>query len=84
MYDFLDRIDTSDTAKDMIMSLIVDPSVEQSAGSEHYKVMTESYILAVVRFMMNHQIDVTLSNVLQLLYPDNIKSVIESTDDVDL
>lgn len=84
VYDFLDRIDTSDTAKDMIMSLIVDPSVEQSAGSEHYKVMTESYILAVVRFMMNHQIDVTLSNVLQLLYPDNIKSVIESTDDVDL
>ena len=84
IYDFLDGIDTSDTAKDMIMSLIVDPSVEQSAGSEHYKVMTESYILAVVRFMMNHQIDVTLSNVLQLLYPDNLKSVIESTDDVDL
>lgn len=84
VYDFLDGIDTSDTAKDMIMSLIVDPSVEQSAGSEHYKVMTESYILAVVRFMMNHQIDVTLSNVLQLLYPDNLKSLIDSTENIDL
>lgn len=84
IYDFLDGIDTSDTAKDMIMSLIVDPSVEQSAGSEHYKVMTESYILAVVRFMMNHQIDVTLSNVLQLLYPDNLKSLIDSTENIDL
>lgn len=84
IYDFLDGIETADTAKDMIMSLIVDPSVEQSSGSEHYKVMTESYILAVVRFMMNHQIDVTLSNVLQLLYPANIKSIIDCTENIDL
>lgn len=84
IYDFLDGITTPDSAKDMVMSLIVDPTVEQSSGSEHYKVMTESYILAVIRFMMNHEIDVTLSNVLQLLYPDNLKSLIDSTDDVEL
>lgn len=81
VYDFLDEIETADTAKDMIMSLIVDPTVEQNAGSEHYRVMTEAYVLAIIRFMLNHSIDVTLSNVLQLLYPDNLKSVIESTDD---
>lgn len=84
VYDFLDEIETADTAKDMVMSLIVDPTVEQSSGSEHYKVMTESYILAVIRFMMNHAIDVTLSNVLQLLYPNNLKSVIDSIENVDL
>ena len=84
VYDFLDGVSTADSAKDMVMSLIVDPTVEQSSGSEHYKVMTESFILAVIRFMMNHAIDVTLSNVLQLLYPDNLKSVIDSTDGIDL
>lgn len=84
VYDFLDGIDTPDSAKDMVMSLIIDPTVEQSAGSEHYTIMTESYILAVIRFMLNHGIDVTLSNVLQLLYPDNLKSVIDSTNDIDL
>ena len=84
IYDFLDGVTTADSAKDMIIALIVDPTVEQSSGSEHYKVMTESYILAVIRFMMNHEIDVTLSNVLQLLYPDNLKSLIDSTDDVEL
>ncbi len=84
IYDFLDEIDTPDTAKDMIMSLIVDPSVEQSSGSEHYKTMTESYVLAVIRFMMSHDIDVTLLNVLQLLYPANFKSIIDSTENVDL
>lgn len=84
VYDFLDGIETADSAKDMIMSLIVDPTVEQSAGSEHYRVMTESYILAVIRFMMTHCIDVTLSNVLQLLYPENLKSIIDSTDNIDL
>ena len=84
VYDFLDGIETADTAKDMIMSLIIDPTVEQNAGSEHYRIMTESYVLAVIRFMMNHEIDVTLSNVLQLLYPDNLKSLIDSTDDVEL
>lgn len=84
VYDFLDDVTTADSAKDMVMSLIVDPTVEQSAGSEHYRVMTEAYVLAVIRFMMNHDIDVTLSNVLQLLYPDNLKSVIYSTDKVDL
>ena len=83
IYDFLDGVTTADSAKDMIIALIVDPTVEQSSGSEHYKVMTESYILAVIRFMMNHEIDVTLSNVLQLLYPDNLKSLIDSTDDVE-
>lgn len=82
VYDFLDEIDTPDSAKDMVMSLIVDPTVEQSAGSEHYRVMTEAFILAIIRFMMNHEIDVTLSNVLQLLYPENLKSVIDNTDDV--
>ena len=84
VYDFLEGIETADTVKDLIMSLIVDPTVEQSAGSEHYRVMTESYILAIIRFMINHSIDVTLSNVLQLLYPDNLKSVIDSTNDIDL
>lgn len=84
VYDFLDEIETADTAKDMIMSLVVDPTVEQSAGSEHYRVMTEAYVLAIIRFMLNHGIDVTLSNVLQLLYPDNLKSIIESIDKIDL
>lgn len=84
IYDFLDGIITPDSAKDMVMSLIVDPTVEQSAGSEHYKVMTEAYILSVIRFMLNHNIDVTLSNVLQLLYPANLKSIIDSTENVDL
>lgn len=84
IYDFLDGVTTADSAKDMIISLIVDPTVEQSAGSEHYKIMTESYILAIIRFMMSYNIDVTLSNVLQLLYPENLKSVIDSTNDIDL
>ena len=84
VYDFLDGIETADTAKDMIMSLIIDPTVEQNAGSEHYRIMTESYVLAVIRFMMNHGIDVTLSNVLQLLYPTNLKSVIDSMENIDL
>lgn len=84
VYDFLEGVTNADSAKDMIMSLIVDPTVEQSAGSEHYTVMTEAYILVIIRYMMSHAIDVTLLNVLQLLYPENIKSVLESTDDVDL
>lgn len=84
VYDFLDGIETADTAKDMIMSLIIDPTVEQNAGSEHYRIITESYVLAVIRFMMNHGIDVTLSNVLQLLYPTNLKSVIDSMENIDL
>ena len=84
IYDFLDGITTPDSAKDMVMSLIVDPTVEQSAGSEHYKVMTEAYILSVIRFMLNHNIDVTLSNVLQLLYPENLNAVLDSTGSVDI
>ena len=84
VYDFLDDVTTADSAKDMVMSLIVDPTVEQSAGSEHYRVMTEAYVLAVIRFMMSHEIDVTLSNVLQLLYPDNLKSLTDCTENIDL
>lgn len=84
IYDFLDNVTVPDSAKDMVMSLIVDPTVEQSAGSEHYKVMTEAYVLSVIRFMLNHNIDVTLSNVLQLLYPENLKAVLESTGSVDI
>ena len=84
VYDFLDGVTTADSAKDMVMSLIVDPTVEQSAGSEHYKIITEAYILSVIRFMLNHRIDVTLSNVLQLLSPENIKAVLDSIENVDL
>ena len=84
IYDFIDNVTVPDSAKDMVMSLIVDPTVEQSAGSEHYKVMTEAYVLSVIRFMLNHNIDVTLSNVLQLLYPENLKAVLESTGSVDI
>lgn len=84
VYDFLDGVTTADSAKDMVMSLIVDPTVEQSAGSEHYKIITEAYVLSVIRFMLNHRIDVTLSNVLQLLSPENIKAVLDSIENVDL
>ena len=51
IYDFLDGIDKPDQAVDLIMSLIQDPSVEESSGSEHYRVMTQAYILRIVTFM---------------------------------
>lgn len=77
VYDFLDGVEKADAAKDMIMALITDPTVEKSAGAEHFKVMTESYILTVIEFMKRHNIDVTLMNAIQLLTPENLLSVAE-------
>lgn len=76
VYDFLDGVDTADSAKDMIMTLIDDPLIQASAGSEHYRAMTERYLLEVIDSMMHYDIDVTFHNVLTLLDPEALISAL--------
>lgn len=75
-YDFLEGVEKPDAAKDLIMTLIDDPTIKASAGSEHYKTMTESYIMQIIDFMMKHEIDVTLWNALQMFEPDRLEAIL--------
>ena len=83
VYDFLDGIDSADAAKDFIMTLIEDESVQESSGSEHYRILTEAYMTRVILFMMNHNIRVTLMNVIQMMQPDNFSAVCSQEDIAD-
>ncbi len=71
VYDFLEGIKIPNQAKDMIMALIEDDTVQESSGSQHYRVLTEAYMERVIQFMMQHDIRVTLSNVVKLMKPEN-------------
>ena len=76
VYDFLDGVDAIDSAKDMIMTLIDEPLIQASAGSEHYRTMTERYLIEIIDAMKLHNIDVTLANVLTLMQPDMLISAL--------
>lgn len=69
VYDFLDGVETIDAMKDMVMALIDNPTVEASAGSEHYKILTERYLVEIISFMKRNKIDITLGNIIKLLIP---------------
>ncbi|MCR5331842.1 MAG: TraM recognition domain-containing protein [Lachnospiraceae bacterium] len=72
VYDFLEGVESTDAMKDMIMALIGDPLIKASAGSEHYRTMTERYLIEEIECMKRYGIDVTLFNVLTLLEPDQL------------
>ena len=76
VYDFLDGVETVDSAKDMIMTLLNDPLIKSSSDSEHYKTMTESYLTEVIECMRRHKIDETIKNVLTLLDPEVLISAL--------
>ena len=80
IYDFLDDVTSVDAAKDMIMTLIVDPTVKQSSGSEHYRTITEAYLSKFIGFMMENDVDVTLKNILILLDPEDLKMALDQID----
>lgn len=71
VYDFLEGITIPNQAKDMIMALIEDDTVQESSGSQHYRVLTEAYMERVITFMMQHDIRVSLSNVVKLMKPES-------------
>lgn len=75
VYDFLDGITVPNQAKDMIMSLIEDDTIQESSGSEHYRIMTEAYMEKIITFMMRNEIKVTLSNVVNMMKPDYFNDV---------
>ena len=77
VYDFLQGVTNADQAKDMVMALIDDPTVQASSGSEHYRTLTEAYILEVINFILRHGVDLTLNNILTLTEPANLKMVME-------
>ena len=77
VYDFLDGVTSVDAAKDMIMTLITDPTVKQSSGSEHYRTITEAYLSKFICFMMENDVDVTLKNLLMILDPTALKVALE-------
>lgn len=79
-YDFLAGIATADQALDLIMALLDNPTVQASAGSEHYRTATESYILNVIEFMFRHKTAVTLMNVVQLLDPENLEAFMQQIE----
>ena len=80
IYDFLDDVTSVDAAKDMIMTLIVDPTVKQSSGSEHYRAITEAYLSTFINFMMENGVDVTLKNILMLLDPTDLKMALDQIE----
>ena len=80
VYDFLDGVTSVDAAKDMIMTLITDPTVKQSSGSEHYRTITEAYLSTFIRFMMEHEIAVTLKNLLMILDPADLKTALDQIE----
>ena len=80
VYDFLDGVTSPQVAKDMIMALIEDATVQESSGSEHYRILTEAYMTKVISFMLAHGIAVTLSNVIQLMRPEAMESVMDDMD----
>ena len=73
VYNFLDGVGTPDQAADMIMCLISNPQAQATDGSEHYKVMTKAYLIAVIRHMMDHGIPLTLFNVVTLMDPETME-----------
>ncbi len=77
LYDFLDGVESADSMKDMIMALENDPTIKASAGSEHYRVMTERYILEIIELMLKCEIDVTLYNALKIMEPADLENVLE-------
>lgn len=78
MYDFLDEVVSPNQITDMVMVLGKDPSIQMSSGSEHYQTMTERYILEVVTFLLNHDVDVTLRNLLSVITPDDMESAMDN------
>ena len=59
------------------MTLITDPTVEVSSGSEHYKRLTEHYIMYILEHMKRVGIDITFHNVVELLDPEKLKVVMD-------
>ncbi len=80
VYDFLDDIETADTMMDMVMALIDNPSIEASAGSEHYRTITASYILTIIEVMRDGKVDVTIKNLASILDPADLKQAIDQMD----
>lgn len=72
LYDFLEGVEASDAMMDMVLSLLDDPTVKASSGSEHYKTMTQRYILKMIDFMRAYDIDVTLTNLMKILDPADL------------
>lgn len=77
VYDFLDEVENSDAMKDMIMALEDDPTIKASAGSEHYRVMTERYLLEIIELMLYGGIDVTLYNSMKISDPFDLENALE-------
>ena len=76
VYDFLDGVYLTDSIKDMIMTFNDDPLIQATAGSEHYRTMTESYLIEEIEAMRLYNIDVTPLNVTTLLPPDKLISAL--------
>lgn len=77
VYDFLDQVESSDAMKDMIMALEDDPTIKASAGSQHYHVMTERYLLEIIELMLYGGIDVTLYNSMKITDPLDLENALE-------
>lgn len=77
VYDFLDEVESSDAMKDMIMALEDDPTIKASAGSQHYHVMTERYLLEIIELMLYGGIDVTLYNSMKITDPLDMENALE-------
>ena len=78
VYDFLDGVTSANAAKELIMTLIDDPLIQASAGSEHYRTMTVRYLLEIIDCFHRFNIDVTLHNVLTFSAPDDLEAVLTS------
>ncbi len=76
-YDFLEGVESADAMKDLIMALEDDPTIKASAGSKHYRVMTERYILEIIELMLKCKIDVTLHNALKIMDPADLENALE-------
>lgn len=80
VYDFQDGIESADAMVDLEMTLVKNPMVKQSAGSEHYLTLTESYLLVLIEFLLKNDIDVTQNNLCMVLNPRDLKTVLEQLD----
>ena len=80
VYDFLDEVEGSDSMKDMVMALEDDPTVKASAGSRHYRVMTERYILELMELMLESGVDITLYNSMKIADPFDLENALGYMD----
>ncbi len=77
IYDFLSSAKTAAQATSMIMAFLQDDTVVESSGSQHYRMLSESYFNRLFSLALAYQIPLSFQNAILLADPKNTKAILQ-------